>query len=435
MQSNLERLNEFDINYTDLTKFCEVLEHLELSYQLEKKLGKSKKLEMSKKDVDKPNGKQSGKKCANTTNESSPVSAKKPCLLHGTHSHMTDKCKVMKEQAQQMKAMYDMQNLVEHAKKCKQMKANKAPTHDKINEMVAESVKKSVKEMFETHVKTLKSAAMRIPIPIVIVSQNMSISYHMEDVGLDLKEVNVSETFALSDLRRPPQKCQKTNQLTPVTVALINSWLEKSRFKKIRILLDSGSSGSIILEKIVHKLCMQNDTTASWITKGENFQTSKKCKITFILKEFFENKSIEWNLYVDSTPGPHQYDILLGHNIMSKLRITLDFKDQTMTWDNSTINMKDPESLPDLLDPVNDFFWSNNLYETEALQEATSPWKISFQRRSHSKAATPCLAIPRELVLPMGKLQAIPVVFASKQVDEPKVGLIIGVHGKVIKLL
>ena len=43
-----------------------------------------------------------------------------------------------------------------------------------------------------------------------------------------------------------------------------------------------------------------------------------------------------------------------------------------MTWDDSTINMKDPESLPDLLDPVNDFFWSNNLYKTEALQEAST---------------------------------------------------------------
>ena len=50
----------------------------------------------------------------------------------------------------------------------------------------------------------------------------------------------------------------------------------------------------------------------------------------------------------------------------------LDFKDQTMTWDNSTIRMKDPESLADLLDPINDFFWSNNHYKTEALQEASA---------------------------------------------------------------
>ena len=117
---------------------------------------------------------------------------------------------------------------------------------------------------------------------------------------------------------------------------------------------------------------MQNDTTTSWITIGRNFQTSKKCKTTFILEEFFKNKSIEWNLHVDSTPGLHRYDMILGHDIMSELRIMLNFKEQTMTWDDSTINMKDPESLPDLLDPVNDFFWSNDHYETEALQEASA---------------------------------------------------------------
>ena len=105
--------------------------------------------------------------------------------------------------------------------------------------------------------------------------------------------------------------------------------------------------------------------------KGGNFQTSKKCKTTFILKEFFKNKSIEWNLHVDSTPGPHCYDMILGHDIMNELGIMLDFKDQTMTWDDSTVHMKDPESLPDLLDPVNDFFWNNDHYETEALQEAS----------------------------------------------------------------
>ena len=71
-------------------------------------------------------------------------------------------------------------------------------------------------------------------------------------------------------------------------------------------------SGSIILVKFVRNLRMQNNTTTSWITKGGNFQTSKKCKTTFILKEFHENMPIEWNLHVDSTPGPHHYDMILG---------------------------------------------------------------------------------------------------------------------------
>ena len=74
--------------------------------------------------------------------------------------------------------------------------------------------------------------------------------YCMEDVGLVLEGINASKTIALYDLHRPPQKCQKINHLTPMTIVLIKTWLEKSRFKKNRILLDSRKSGSIILEQI-----------------------------------------------------------------------------------------------------------------------------------------------------------------------------------------
>ena len=109
---------------------------------------------------------------------------------------------------------------------------NKAPTCEEINEMVTESVKKSVKEMFQTHMKSLKKCNCEN------TNSDSDLEYEnycMEDVSLNLKDVNVSETFTLSDLCRPPQKCQKTNHLTPVTIVLIKTQLGKSRFKKIRI--------------------------------------------------------------------------------------------------------------------------------------------------------------------------------------------------------
>ena len=271
MQGNLECMNDFDINKMDLMQFRKVLEHLKLSYQLDKKSANSKKV--LKKDKEKSNGKLSGKKCTKNTNESLPASAKKPCLLHGTCSHTTEECKVVKEQIQHMKAMYDAQDPAKCAKKHKEWKLKKAPTCNEINEMVVDNVKKSVKEFFETHTKNLKKCNRE---DSDTNSDSEHEHYHMEDAGLDLKEVNVSENFALSDLHNVQENVKKTNQLTPVTIALINTWLGKSRFKKIRILLDSGSSGSIILEKFVHKLRMKNDATTSWITKGGNFQTSKK---------------------------------------------------------------------------------------------------------------------------------------------------------------
>ena len=131
MQGNIQCMNYFDINETDLTSFCEALERLKLSYQLDKKLVNSKKSETLKKDKEKSNGKQLGKSTSNT-NELSPTSAKKPCLLHGTHSRTTEECKVVKEQILHMKTMYDAQDPAKHAKKCKEWKSKKAPTCNKL---------------------------------------------------------------------------------------------------------------------------------------------------------------------------------------------------------------------------------------------------------------------------------------------------------------
>ena len=118
--------------------------------------------------------------------------------------------------------------------------------------MMTKNVKKSVKEIFKTHMKTFNK---RNHEDTDSDSDAKHEYYHMEDVGVDLEDINASKTIALSDLCRPQQKCPKIN-LTPMTIVLIKTWLEKSRFKKIRILLDSRSSRSIILEKFVHKLHM-----------------------------------------------------------------------------------------------------------------------------------------------------------------------------------
>jgi hypothetical protein len=77
------------------------------------------------------------------------------------------------------------------------------------------------------------------------------------------------------------------------------------------------------------------------LTKEGTFHTSGKCKTNFILNEFYENKVIEWTLHVDKTSGPHQYDMIVGHDLMSQLGIILDFDGQTITWDKSTIKMKE----------------------------------------------------------------------------------------------
>jgi hypothetical protein len=76
-------------------------------------------------------------------------------------------------------------------------------------------------------------------------------------------------------------------------------------------LLDSGSSGSIILAKFVNKLCLKDDIKTQWLMKGGVFNTTKQCKTSFIVHEFYENRLIEWNLHVDFTSLPQFDDLII----------------------------------------------------------------------------------------------------------------------------
>jgi hypothetical protein len=63
--------------------------------------------------------------------------------------------------------------------------------------------------------------------------------------------------------------------------------------------------------------------------------------------------------------------MILGCDLMSQLRIILDFDGQ-MTWDKSTIKMKEYKDLADINSPVNEFYWHEESYESQAIYDASS---------------------------------------------------------------
>jgi hypothetical protein len=64
--------------------------------------------------------------------------------------------------------------------------------------------------------------------------------------------------------------------------------------------------------------------------------------------------------------------MIIGHDLMSQLRIILDFDGQTMMWDKSTIKMKKYEHILDINSPINEFSWHEEIYESQALNDALS---------------------------------------------------------------
>jgi hypothetical protein len=170
--------------------------------------------------------------------------------------------------------------------------------------------------------------------------------------------------------------------------------LGKSSIHKLRVLFNSGSSGSIIVAKFVKNLHIENDTKTEWLMKGGTFHTSGKCTTNFILNEFYKSKVIEWILHVDKTFGPHRYDMIIGRDLMSQLGIILDFDGQTMTWDESTIKMKEYEDLLDINSPINKFYWHEEIYESQALNDASSRLKkildVKYEPADLDKIACNC---------------------------------------------
>jgi hypothetical protein len=67
--------------------------------------------------------------------------------------------------------------------------------------------------------------------------------------------------------------------------------------------------------------------------------------------------------------------MIVGRDLMSQLGIILDFDGQTMMWDKSTIKMRDNEDLFDINSPINEFYWHEESYESQALNDASSHLK------------------------------------------------------------
>jgi hypothetical protein len=67
--------------------------------------------------------------------------------------------------------------------------------------------------------------------------------------------------------------------------------------------------------------------------------------------------------------------MIVSHDLLSQLRVILDFDRQTMTWDKFTIKMKEYEDLSNINSPVNEFYWHEESYESQVLNDASSHHK------------------------------------------------------------
>ena len=117
---------------------------------------------------------------------------------------------------------------------------------------------------------------------------------------------------------------------------------KKDKYKKrLRILFDSGCGATLVNHEFLTKLKKKSSKDTTWNTKAGSFNTNSKCKISFVLPEFHENRDITANVYVDNSSNEDcKYDMIIGRDLLSALGIDLVFSEGVMLWDNAIVPMR-----------------------------------------------------------------------------------------------
>ena len=109
------------------------------------------------------------------------------------------------------------------------------------------------------------------------------------------------ECNSLNVMCKKNSKRLKTEHKTPVLIGSLFTRKGTDDQRVIKILLDSGTSSTIVSGHYCKKLRKSTDTTTTWNTKGGNFTTNYTANLKFTLPELDANKIVTWKCHVDDS--------------------------------------------------------------------------------------------------------------------------------------
>lgn len=156
-----------------------------------------------------------------------------------------------------------------------------------------------------------------------------------------------NELYMLKHVHRPVADAKAATSAmakSPEIVVEIPAGTDGKRpTRRLRALIDSGSTGCIILNEFVHGLPKSNfGEKHVWTTKGGSFTTKGKCKVPMILSDFTRSTTISFDCYVDptQTSNENNYDLILGKDFQQELGIDILNSSQMLRWNGIEVPMR-----------------------------------------------------------------------------------------------
>ena len=139
----------------------------------------------------------------------------------------------------------------------------------------------------------------------------------MNDVYTSTENLSIR---SILEGKTPPKRRRMSRKIPTINI-LLNRSLGKAKPVMITALLDSGSTESLLNEKVAKNLRIRKNSHKTWSTAAGTFDTRGKTKAQFKMPELREQTIIEWDVHV--TPNNMSYDMIIGRDLLSTLGIII----------------------------------------------------------------------------------------------------------------
>ena len=152
------------------------------------------------------------------------------------------------------------------------------------------------------------------------------------------------------------------------------------------VLMDTGSERSVIKATLSQHGIVKEGHTMKFRTPSGTFSSKKYTDTEFFLNEFSESRHIRWKFHVLPEDCKLPYDMIIGRDLMRKLKMDVLYSDNVVTWDELRLPMHEVKSNGEWYD-------FNALVEDQAESESVKDSMSRLTRILDANYDTPDLEV------------------------------------------
>jgi hypothetical protein len=164
---------------------------------------------------------------------------------------------------------------------------------------------------------------------------------------------NIVDVYAMSEHDGSKAAVKKSlknvsNNLTPVTIMVVDTNSSVKSRILLKVLLDSGSTATMINRKCLPRHCKPCEITNSrQINTLAGTYTSTEVAImrNLRLPEFDKNRNVDQQKALVFQSETCKYDVILGADFLTKTGIDVKYSTGTMEWFDSELPLRNPHLL------------------------------------------------------------------------------------------